>query len=205
MPLQNRVQPDGTIIVSSARGTFTGNRGILHDPAKSLLRRWSHPHWITCSLHWKNVRRVLMSPNRWTELFFLDECVALAAGHRPCAYCRRADYERWCAAWKHAFGARMKAPEMDRLLHASRIDTTTRMQRRHTARISTLPDGTFILHRDQPHLVFGETLLPYSAFGYQNALPRPDTVTAEVMTPAVTVAVLKAGYRPAPHDSSQVN
>ncbi len=203
MPLQNRVQPTGDIIAHPSRGTLIGNRGILHDTARTVKRRWSHPHWIVCTLHWKDVRRVPMTPNRWTELFFLDEAVALAAGHRPCAYCRRADYRLWKAAWEHAFGERAKAAEMDGVLHASRIDKATHTQQQHTANLADLPDGTFILHDGQPHLILGPNLLTYGPDAYALALPKPSFKTAQVLTPAITVAVLRAGYRPVLHPTSQ--
>jgi hypothetical protein len=193
MPLQNRVLPTGEIVADPARGTLTGNRGILHDENRVLRRRWSHPHWICCTLTWKDVRRVPMTKGRWTELFFADEAVALAAGHRPCAYCRRPDYVRWCDAWERAFGARERAAAMDRALQISRIDGTTRLHRRHQADAKTLPDGTFIDHAGQPHLIRGPHIHPYFPDGYGPALPRPEGLVT-VLTPAVTVAVLKAGY-----------
>ena len=104
MPLQNRVTPFGEIVVSSSRGCFTGNRGILHDPAtKTLLkRRWTTRAWICCTLDWKGVRRVPMARRSWTELFFLDEATAFAAGHRPCFYCRRDRAVAFRDAWAKA-------------------------------------------------------------------------------------------------------
>src|SRR5580704_7616183 len=124
-PLQNRVTPFGDILVIEQRGLFIGNRGIIHDPAtKTLLRRrWTTKAWLVCVLHYKGRRRDVMSGRSWTELFFLDEAVALAAGHRPCFFCRRGDAEAFRAAWAKARGGGTpSAPEMEAILHAERLD-----------------------------------------------------------------------------------
>lgn len=200
MTLQNRVLPSGEIVALPVRGTFMGNRGIVHGEDRALGRaRWRHPHWICCTLSFKGRRRTPMTPGRYTELFFLDDAVALAAGHRPCAECRRADYLRFLDAWERAHGARPKAPEVDRLLHAARIDPGTRCQRRHRAEVAALPDGTFLLHEDAPALVQGERLHPFGPRGYTPPVPRPRTGEVTVLTPAPLVEVLRAGYRPVLH------
>jgi hypothetical protein len=202
MPLQNRVWPTGEIVADPARGLFTGNRGILHRPDGTLgSARWTHHHWIVCTLTHPRGRYHGPSPVRgWTPLFFLDEAVALAAGHRPCAYCRRADYNRFRAAWARAFGLMPTAPEMDKVLHGARV-TRSRTQIRHAARMDCLPDGAFILWRDRPHLVRGDRLLPFSATGYGIGIARPVGI-ATVLTPRPTLAVLAAGYVAALHDSA---
>lgn len=202
MPLQNRVLPTGEIVAEAARGLFTGNRGILHGADRRLGRaRWRHPHWIICALDYKGLRRQVMSPGSWTELFFLDEAVALAAGHRPCALCRRAEYLAFRDGWQAATGIRPSAAAMDRALHAARIGDG-RQQRRHGADWASLPRGAFIWLDGAAWLVGMDRLRRCSPAGYDATLPRPTSGQAEVMTPAPTVAVLRAGYRPALHPSA---
>jgi hypothetical protein len=198
MPRRNRVTPTGDIAALLQRGLLTGNRGILHDTTGQMTAaRWRHPHWISCTLTWKGIRRPIMAPGTWTELFFLDEAVALAAGHRPCALCRRAAYTRFCAAWTTAYGTTPKAAEVDRILHAARLDG--RAQRRHTADIATLPEGAFILTDTAPVLVRRTTLHPFGPTGYGPPEPRPGGGSVIVLTPAPIVAVLRAGYGPTLH------
>lgn len=202
MPLQNRVLPTGEIVADPARGLFTGNRGILHGPGQTLgPRRWTHPHWITCALtHPRGLYHGPMPDRRWTALFFLDEAVALAAGHRPCAECRRAAYTRFRTAWSLAFGTRPRAPEIDASLHQARV-TRARAQLRHQAPARDLPDGSFLLWQGRAHLVLGDRLLPFSPSGYGAPLDRP-TAPVTVLTPRPTLAVLTAGYRPVLHPSA---
>jgi hypothetical protein len=203
MTLQNRVTPTGGIIADPARGLFMGNRGILHDEARVLGKaRWRHRNWITCLLEFKGRRRVVMSPRRYTELFFLDEAVALAAGHRPCAECRRDRYRAFLAAWMEGAGQGgppPKAHELDAALHAARVDPATRRQRTFQAELSGLPDGAFIRLEDAPLLVLGDRLLPWAPGGYRDAIVRPSGGPVCVLTPRPTVAALTAGYRPALH------
>ncbi|MEO8240998.1 MAG: hypothetical protein ABI832_01735 [bacterium] len=191
MPLQNRVLPTGEIVVDPARGQFTGNRGCLHDDHKRLGRaRWKGRAWIICALDYKGWQRQVMTPHSWTELFFLDEAVALAAGHRPCALCRRTAYNAYRGAW----GGAPSAPEMDRALHQARL-TPERGQRRFRAVCADLPDGTFVRHDGRPHLIMAAQLHAYSPAGYVAALAIP-AGEVEVMTPGPTVDVLRNGYRP---------
>lgn len=189
MPLQNRVLPTGEIVADAARGMFTGNRGCLHDDQRQLGRaRWKGRAWIICALEYKGWRRVVMTPRSWTELFFLDEAVALAAGHRPCALCRRGAYQ----AFQAAFGG-AKAGLMDAVLHEARLDG--RGQRRHRAAMEGLPDGVFVQVGGQPHLVRGAEIWSYVPAGYRRPFPRfQGEVT--VLTPEPTVAALRAGYVP---------
>ena len=201
MTLQNRVLPTGDIIADPARGTLTGNRGILHDDAQHLgTARWRHPHWISCVLEWNGTRRTPMTPGTWTELFFLDEAVAMAAGHRPCALCRRPAFRAFQAAWADGTGLPADAPSIDRALHAARV-TRDRRQVRHDAPLSTLPDGTFILWQDRPHLVRRDRLHPWTPAAYGPPLPRPEA-TVTVLTPAPMVATLGAGYVPQIHPTA---
>lgn len=205
MPLQNRVLPTGEIVADPARGLFTGNRGILHGPDQSLgARRWTHPHWLICALtHPRGTYHGPMPDRRWTALFFLDEAVALAAGHRPCAECRRTDYNRFRDGWETARGMRPSASEMDSILHAARV-TRTRTQVRHQAQAASLPDGAMILWNGRAHLILGPYALPYAPGGYEESMARPDG-SVQVMTPAPTVAVLSAGYRPLLHGSTKAS
>lgn len=199
MARRNRVTPEGGIIADPARGMFTGNRGILCDAAGQMRWPWRHKAWICCVLAWKGNRQPLDSAHRWTPLFFLDEAVALAAGHRPCATCRRADYTRFRAAWGAAFGSVFSAKDMDASLHEARIVPRLRTRRTHEADLATLPDGSFIRWRDGPALVLGHRLLTWSPAGYGPAEPRPAPGRVTVLTPTPIVAVLAAGYRPALH------
>lgn len=202
-PLQNRVAPTGEIEAVAARGLFTGNRGVLHDDAFRLgAARWKHKNWIVCVLEFKGRWRPVMRPRRWTELFFLDEAVAFAAGHRPCAECRRAAYNAWMTAYAAGAGrSRPSAGDLDKLLHADRAIPGARRLRRHDARLEDLPDGAFVLtDAGAPALVRGDRLLPWSHDGYGAPTPRrPGRVL--LLTPPATVAALRAGYPVALHPS----
>src|SRR5215470_6220213 len=147
MPLQNRVMPTGEIVAISERGMFTGNRGIIHDPAtKTLLRkRWSCPAWLICVLEFRGRRRKVMGGRSWTELFFLDEATAFAAGHRPCFYCRRADAEAFRAAWVAGNGGpRPRSAEIDRRLHVERLAGRTKRLHALPGPLAALPDGAMV-------------------------------------------------------------
>ncbi|HQU67536.1 MAG TPA: hypothetical protein PLI43_05005 [Albidovulum sp.] len=202
MARRNRVTPEGRIIADPARGMFMGNRGILCGSDGALRKPYQHRAWICCVLDWKGNRQPLASAHRWTPLFFLDEAVALAAGHRPCATCRRDAYNRFRAAWAAATGTLRSAKEMDAAHHPARILPRQRTQVTHKAGIGGLPDGTFIGWNDTPTLILGDRLLPWSPSGYDPALPRPASGVVTVLTPAPTVAVLAAGYRPVLHETA---
>ncbi|KIT17932.1 hypothetical protein [Jannaschia aquimarina] len=204
MPLQNRVLPTGEIVAIPDRGTMLGNRGVLHDEHRILTpRRWAHRNWVCCVLAFKGRRRKLMTQRRYTELFFLDEAVALAAGHRPCAECRRADYLQWKAIWEDLYGP-ASAPKMDSVLHAARAVPGARKLRRSQVRsVSFLPDGAFVMHDGTPHLRLGDALMPFTPGGYDAPVPLPDG-PAEVLTPTPTIEVMLGGYRPALHPSARV-
>lgn len=196
MPRQNRVQPDGTILAHPARGAFMGNRGILHDQhahahGELTHRRWRHKAWVCCVLSFKNRRRRLMAPNRYTELFFHDEAVALAAGHRPCAECRRADHKAYLAAAGHTGNV----PAFDETLHAARAIPRSYAQNRPMAEVSGLPDACFILTESGPALLLGDMALPFTPDGYAAPVKRPSGILP-VLTPAPTRIALANGYRP---------
>lgn len=194
MPLQNRVLPTGEIVAIAARGTMTGNRGILHGPDRMLGKaRWRHKAWICCVLDWQGRKRKVMTGRNWTELFFHDEAVAFAAGHRPCAYCRRDAYNRFQAAWARAHGQTQLAPVVDHLLHGARVGRD-RKQITYQADFASLPDGTFVATGQGPALIWQGGLWRYDAGRYVPHAQRP--IMATVLTPRPIVAVLAAGYVP---------
>ncbi len=193
----NRLAPDGTFTALPRRGQFMGNRGCLHDASGAIRRRHAGKLWITCTLRPKPSRgKVAQStPGRYTPLFFLDEAVAAAAGHRPCAECRRAAYNDFRYAWTRAFGQTEKAAAVDNRLHAARFDRKTRQPVRHIADLSTLPFGSFIVLHGQPHLVQEEALCPWHPEGYAPAIAKPAGLVT-VLTPEPVVQVMRAGWRP---------
>ena len=187
----------------AARGTLTGNRGIIHREGQVLgPSRWSHHAWICCTLNFKGRKRAVMTGRKWTELFFLDEAVALAAGHRPCGYCRRQGYKRFKSAWAEAAGSQQRAAEMDKALHADRIIQGTRTQKRYNAPIDALPAGTMILRNETEYLLTEHHILPYEIDCYGAAQDRPKGVPVDVLTPAALTRVLSAGYAPLLHASA---
>lgn len=196
--------PDGRIEVVRARGLFTGNRGVLHSPDKRLKPAlWRHKNWIICALQFKGRHRQLMTPNRWTELFFLDEAVALAAGHRPCAECRRQAYNAWMDAMSTGAGvSRPSAPDVDKRLHAERAVPGARAMQTHQANLEDLPDGAFILAPDTgaPAIVFDDRLTPWTHTGYGAPVRRGAGVVT-TLTPPTSVAALRGGYAPILHPS----
>jgi hypothetical protein len=210
MPLQNRVTPGGEIIATPHRGLMLGNRGgAFHLPGRTLgARRWATRQWIACVLEFKGRHRAaMMQPNRYTELFFLDEATALAAGHRPCFECRRHDAEHFARLWAEtrAWPAPARAPEMDLVLHAERV--SARGQKlTYRAQLGTLPDGTFVRldeGADQPaFLIDRNRLLPWRPEGYGPSAVLPRRREGDVLTPRSIVAVLSAGYRPMLHPSA---
>lgn len=199
MARANRVTPEGRIIADPARGMFTGNRGILCDADGARKKPFQHRAWICCVLEWKGNRQPLADAHRWTPLFFLDEAVALAAGHRPCATCRREAYNRFRAAWATSAGALPLAKEMDAALHPVRVAPRLRTQVTHEVGIEGLPDGVFVRWSGSPALVLGDSLRSWTPSGYGAAEGRPASGKVAVLTPAPMVAVLKAGYRPVLH------
>jgi hypothetical protein len=196
-PLQNRVTPEGEIIACAARGTMMGNRGgALHTPKRTLAaRRWRTKAWICCLLQFKGRHRTVMSPNRYTELFFLDEATALAAGHRPCFECRRRDALVFAEAWRTAqrLARAPAAPEMDAVLHPERVDRAGRkVTYRHRA--GALPDGAFVRWVGQPHLVLAGRFLAWTPDGYRDSRALAPDQLVDVLTPRCVVAVLSSGY-----------
>lgn len=206
MPLQNRVDPCGTIFSSAARGTFMGNRGgALHNQKREIVRPYASRRWITCLLEFKGRQRSVMSPGRYTELFFLDEAVALAAGHRPCAECRRERFNAFREAWNRPGDPRgahaPPADEIDIELHGTRIDSR-RGKVSYQASLKSLPDGCFVQMEGASYLVWGDTLLLWSPAGYLKKRHRPSDLTVTILTPKPVVRCLLQGYRPEIHQSS---
>jgi hypothetical protein len=189
---RNRVTPLGELIADPTRGLVYGNRGCLHDAEAQIRRRFDGRRWIACRLRFRGWhRRPLMQPGRFTELFFLDEATALAAGHRPCALCRRADYDR-LAAVLDAGGA----DAIDARLHAERLVAGGRARRLHDRALHELPDGAFVLVDGAPRLVLGEELLRWSPAGYDERRPRPARGRVRLITPPSLLDWLRAGGEP---------
>src|ERR1700744_5495319 len=202
MPLQNRVLPTGEIVAIPERGMFTGNRGIIHDPVtKTLLRkRWSCPAWLICVIEFRGRRRKVMGGRSWTELFFLDEATAFAAGHRPCFYCRRDDADRFRAAWEKGNGTGdVMAPEIDAVLHRERLASGKKLHPL-PMEIERLPDGTMVQEGDEDFLIAQGRAFQWSPAGYTKAGRTLDR--AMLLTPPSTVRAFAAGYRPVLHPSA---
>ena len=203
MALRNRVTPFGEIVAVAARGTLMGNRGVLHNRERDLVRDWQVRRWIACRVEFRGRHREVMTPGSYTELFFLDEAAALADGHRPCAECRHADYMRFQAAWRSAREL-LKVPsadEMDVVLHYERRPAPWR-KRTHTAEIASLPDGSYIALDGRAWLVYGEWVHAWSPDGYVERQRRPPSGTVSMLTPPSIVGVLRAGYRSVVHPSA---
>ena len=203
MPLQNRVSPFGELLTSPARGLLFGNRGgRFHTDFKTLMaRRWVSRRWICCVLDFKGRQRDVWG-RFYTELFFLDEPTALAAGHRPCFECRRKDAEAFAEAWRKAcrLYARPSADAMDDVLHDERL--RGRDKRLHRRGIDALPDGAFVALGDEAFVVRGNTLLRWTQNGYNVRKRRPRGLAVDVLTPPAILAALSAGYQPHWHPSA---
>lgn len=201
MPLQNRVTPFGEIVATPERGFWTGNRGILHDRAGRTLgpRRWTGKAWIICTCDFRGIRREVMAGG-WTELFFLDEATALAAGHRPCFRCRREAAEAFRAAWAVGQGMSVpSAPEMDAVLHRERLEGRHKRIHDLGERAEMLPDGAMIAAGGTAWLVAEGRAFRWSPAGYEVSEGLPPV--GGLLTPPSTLAALRAGYRPQMHPS----
>jgi len=194
VPERNRVTPTGEIVATPLRGAWTGNRGVLHE-GREIVRFHAGNLWITCALEFRGRHRELWIPNRWTPLFFHDEAVAFAAGHRPCGECRHAEYQAYKAAWADGLGgAPPAAGEMNRRLHGERLHRGTHRRRLHEVPWPELPDGAFVLGDDAPWLVLGDEVVAWSPRGYGDRARRPRAGIATTITPPATLAVLRSGY-----------
>jgi len=199
--LQNRVDPRGEIINTKARGTTLGNRGVIHAINQNIVRAFRHKAWITCSLQFKERHRIVMSPNCWTELFFLDEATAFAAGHRPCCECRRDNFKQFKRCWlqgnpQRGFDPKVSIREIDNIIHEERIGKD-REKITYEENVHDLPDGTFIIWEDDSFLLVGGFLYRWSPFGYSPGIAVPQkTRSVKVLTPRSIVNAFKAGYHP---------
>ena len=207
MAKQNRVTPFSTLIATSARGTLTGNRGCLHDDHQQIRRQFKGKRWIICLLEFKGRRRSIMAPGKYTELFFVDEATALAAGHRPCAECQRERFNLFRETWVKANPEMMDTPRpaatiLDTILHQERITTSSQVQR-FCDSIESLPDGAFVTDDEQnAYLVWKNLLLRWDAVGYDQLPERTIRYPVRVLTPASVVRTLAAGYPVSIHSSA---
>ena len=201
MPLQNRVTPRGELIATEARGLLMGNRGCLHDRNRRIVRYAVGRRWIACLTSFRGRRRRVMSPGLYTELFFLDEAVALAAGHRPCAECRRGDYDRFREAWAGAIGGNTSADDMDHRLHTDRL-VAPRTRRSYEERIDALPDGAFVDVDSDAALIWKGALRVWTPAGY-TARRALGSRSATVITPRCIVDAIRAGFLPAVHPTAE--
>ena len=195
-PARNRVTPMGEIVSVPLRGAWTGNRGRLHE-GHEIVRFHAGDLWITCALEFNGRWQAQWQPHHYTFLYFHDEAVSLAAGHRPCAECRRAAYDRYRAAWAAGLGGDLpSAQQMNRQLHQERIVRGTHRRRLHQLPWTDLPDGAFVLlDDDRPAVVVGSQVTEWTTRGYAGSRERPAHGLAVVITPPSSVAALRAGYR----------
>ncbi len=208
MSLQNRVSPFSMLTATPERGAWTGNRGVIHNAHKEIVRNHAVKYWITCALEYKNFQRKVMTPNRWTELFFLDEATAFAAGHRPCGFCRHPDFKRFKNLWlvanaeRYALEENTKIDVIDALIHQERLDENG-LQKTFKKTLTTLPDGTFVNLDRTPkaYLWFQQSLYEWSFSGYTKVLEFDKNQAVNVLTPFSYVETFRAGYLPQINDS----
>ena len=194
MPARNRVTPMGDIVAAPLRGAWTGNRGKVHE-GHEIVRFHSGKLWIICALRFRERWHPLWQPNHYTFLFFHDEAVAFAAGHRPCSECRHGAYLAYVDAWAEAAGGgRPTASVVNSQLHSERLYPRSHRRRMHELPYRQLPDGGYVLYDGRQRLVLGDSLVAWTPRGYGGAVPRPSDGTADVITPPSTLAVLRAGY-----------
>lgn len=205
MPWQNRVSPQGLIEINRARGTFMGNRGVLHSTRKEVKRQFKSKAWIICRLEFKGRKRKLMSPNSYTELFFLDEFTAFSAGHRPCAECRRSRYNEFRNAWmsgnKWDGSSVIRASDMDEFLHRERIEGEKKVT--WSGRLWDLPHGTMFELDQKSYAICDGEILKWSFDGYRSAEGETFPENVDVLTPRSVVNVLATGFRPEFHPSAK--
>jgi hypothetical protein len=198
--LQNRVDPLGNIIKTPARGQWMGNRGVIHNDKKEILRPFKLKAWITCKLEFKNWKRQVMTPNRYTELFFLDEATAFGAGHRPCFECRRDDYNLFKSYWlkgnpEYGFNEKTSIQKIDEILHKERI-SSAKTKVTFEDETNNIPDGSFVLFDNDAFLILNGLMYLWSPFGYEKGVDVPQIPKLTVLTPRSIVNTFKAGYLP---------
>ncbi|WP_183558939.1 hypothetical protein [Mucilaginibacter sp. SP1R1] len=198
--LQNRVDPFGDIIRTPARGAWMGNRGLIHNNKKEMVRPYKLIPWITCVLEFKGWHREVMTPNRYTELFFMDEATAFSAGHRPCSECRRSDYQRFKDFWikgnpEYGFTMKTLIGKIDAIIHAERI-AADKSKVTYEENLNKLPDGAFVLYEHKPYLIKRGKIYLWTPFGYEKSLDLPQTDKLPVLTPRSVINTFSAGYVP---------
>lgn len=199
MALQNRVTPTGDIISTTARGAWLGNRGVIHNAEKRIVRPFKVKAWIICMLEFRGRHREVMTPDRWTELFFLDEATAFSAGHRPCFQCRYADHQRFKTAWlkgnpEYCFDEKISVIEIDKVLQNERIDNGQKVTYKED--IYSLPDGVFIESAGEPWLVYQNKIHHWTPAGYDDSKAIDTLGEVTVLTPKSIVKAFSAGYHP---------
>ncbi len=205
MPYQNKVDPWGNIQAVSSRGMFLGNRGVLHNEHQEIISTHRIKGWVTCILEFKDRHREIMTPKRYTELFFLDEATAFSAGHRPCAECRRKRFNEFKSAWFEANKSLLKneklsAPNMDKVIHEERIFKKEKVT--FNAKLSTLPTGTMIQIRSETFLLWNQNLYHWSYSGYTEAkIAYSKDEEVIVLTPKSYVNTFAKGFVPEVHES----
>jgi hypothetical protein len=198
--LQNRVDPFGQLIKTPERGAWLGNRGVIHNEQKQIVRPFKIKAWITCVLEFRGRHREIMQPDRWTELFFLDEATAFSAGHRPCFQCRYKDHQRFKEFWLKGnprYGFNMKTPvsKIDEILQTERI-AADRSKVTYEDKLIALPNGIFVIYNEQPYLLKDDRLYLWSPAGYEKGITLPDMGVIQVLTPRSFVNMFSAGYMP---------
>ncbi|HTI93738.1 MAG TPA: hypothetical protein VL727_24260 [Puia sp.] len=198
--LQNRVDPWGNIIKTSARGSWMGNRGLLHDEHQNIRRPFRLQAWLICLLEFKGRKRPVMAPRQYTELFFMDEATAFSAGHRPCFECRRKDFDRFKTLWikanpEYGFDEKTYIRKIDEVLHRERIDHNG-SKITYISILKDLPDGAFVVYKDQPAVVAGSSIYPWTPSGYGKGIQLPKEERLTVLTPKSVVKVFRSGYIP---------
>jgi len=198
--LQNRVDPFGNIFKTSARGVLTGTRGVIHDAKKEIIRPFKLKAWITCLLEFKGRQRIMMTPNRYTELFFFDEATSFSAGHRPCFECRRDDAKKFKTFWikgnpEHGFSEKTSINEIDKIIHKERIDSNFKKVVYKT-NTKDLPNGVFIMHNNNAYLLKDRSIFLWTPFGYEKTEETLNNNKVVLLTPMSVVNALKAGYKP---------
>lgn len=200
MSERNRVTPLGDVVAVPLRGAWIGNRGVIHDgtpECHDIVRSHTTTAWIICALDVGGAVAPRWEPGRWTALFFQDEAVALAAGHRPCARCRGVAFTGYRDAVRAGTGdGSLRAPDLDRRLHAERRDRATGRRRLHRLAWPAVPASAFVLLDDRPWLVLADGLVQWTTEGYGERRHRPTVGRVDVVTPETSVVALRAGYHP---------
>ncbi len=211
MPLQNRINPFSKIIATPERGEWTGNRGVIHNEQKEIIKNYAVKYWITCKLKYKEMHRKVMTPNRWTELFFLDEATAFAAGHRPCGFCRYTNFKLFKTLWLQANGKKygltddVKMNIIDNIIHQERLNENN-TQKTFIASLHTLPNGVFVIlpTKEKAYLWHQQNLYEWSFKGYTKIMQFNKNQTVQVLTPYSYVEVFRKGYQPQIHTTVEL-